>query len=326
MSEVKSWAYPAAAIVVIEYATALLLGAQMGSHYSIPFATYFVVGLTIAGLGISLWIVLLLANYARQREPHPSRRLLVEGTPRFLAFLIGVVLVTLEMAVLMWLKVMLPITSPFWADPLLADVDAAIFGADPWRLTQALMGWAGPFIDRMYVTWAPAKFMTLLFIFSRPEGPRKAQAIVAYFLMVGITAISQYSLSSGGPIFYERLGFGSRFGELPFLPWVVAASDYLWTSYLNAGGEIGGGISAMPSLHVAVALWVALVIRSYAPKLQAIGWAYFVTILVGSVHLGWHYAVDGIAALLIGVFAWSLAGMTRTSGAEQVGAAALKGI
>ena len=304
----KSWAIPAAAIVAVEYLTALLIGAKVGFHYSIPFFTYFVVGLTIAGSGIALWIVLLLGIYAKQGEPQPARRLLAEGSPRFLAFLCGVVLVTLEMAVLMWLKVMLPISSPFWADPLLADVDAFIFRTDPWRLTHELLGWAGPVLDRMYVTWAPAKFATLLFVLLQPEDRRKAQAIVAYFLMVCITAIGQYSLSSGGPIFYDRLGFGPRFEELQFLPWVVTTSNYLWTDYLNAGGNIGGGISAMPSLHVAVALWIALVVRAYAPKVQAIGWLYFASIFIGSVYLGWHYAADSIVAVVIALFAWAVSG------------------
>jgi hypothetical protein len=308
MSSAKSWAYPAAVIVAIEYATALLLGSRIGFNYSIPFVTYFVVGLTIAGSGISLWIVLLLAKYAWQREPHPSRRLLREGTPRFLAFLCAVVLVTLEMAVLMWLKIMLPIASPFWADPLLADVDAFIFGTDPWRLVHEYLGWAGPLLDRMYVTWAPAKFATLLFVFVQREDRRKTRAIVAYFLMVASSAIGQYSLSSGGPVFYERLGFGARFEELHFLPWVIAASNYLWVDYLNAGGNIGGGISAMPSLHVAVALWIALVVRADAPKVQVIGWLYFASIFIGSVYLGWHYAADSIVAVAIALFAWGISG------------------
>ena len=308
MSAMKVWAIPATTIVIVEYAIALLLGSSIGFHYSIPFTTYFISGMTIACVGITVWILILLGFYAREREQHPSRRLLAEGAPRFVAFLYGVVLFTLEMAVLMWLKVMLPIVSPFWADPLLANVDAAIFGTDPWRLTHALLGWAGPFIDRMYVTWGPVKFLTLLFVFSRPEDRRKARAIVAYFMMIAISAIGQYSLSSGGPVFYDRLGFGPRFEELHFLPWVVTTSNYLWTSYLHAGGDMGGGISAMPSLHVAVAMWVAFVWRSYAPKLQAIGWLYFASILVGSVYLGWHYAMDAIAAVLIGLFAWSVAG------------------
>ena len=48
---------------------------------------------------------------------------------------------------------------------------------------------------------------------------------------------------------------------------------------------------------------MALCGRSYFLKLQAIGWAYWAAIMVGSVYLGWHYALDGIAGSL---FAYGL--------------------
>jgi len=63
----------------------------------------------------------------------------------------------------------------------------------------------------------------------------------------------------------------------------------------------------MPSLHVAAALWLALVWRSYQRHLGILGFAYFAVIAVGSVLLGWHYAVDAIAAVLITSAVWALA-------------------
>ena len=73
---------------------------------------------------------------------------------------------------------------------------------------------------------------------------------------------------------------------------------------MSGSGNPGGGISAMPSMHVAVSLWLALVMQAYFPRLQFLGWAYFTVILIGSVHLGWHYAVDGIVASAIAIAAW----------------------
>ena len=67
----------------------------------------------------------------------------------------------------------------------------------------------------------------------------------------------------------------------------------------------------MPSLHVAVALWVALVVRACFPKLSAVGFTYFGLIFIGSFHLGWHYAVDAVAAVMIGVAAWLIAGISN---------------
>jgi membrane-associated phospholipid phosphatase len=100
---------------------------------------------------------------------------------------------------------------------------------------------------------------------------------------------------------------GSRFRALPIEPWVATTRDYLWADYLHPNGAIGGGISAMPSMHVAIALWVALTLRAYFKRLQWLGWAWFAAILIGSIHLGWHYALDGIAASLIAAIAWRVA-------------------
>ena len=54
-------------------------------------------------------------------------------------------------------------------------------------------------------------------------------------------------------------------------------------------------------MHVAGAAWVAIVVSSYSRLLAPLAWAYFVLILMGSVFLGWHYALDGIAGLIIAI-------------------------
>ena len=80
----------------------------------------------------------------------------------------------------------------------------------------------------------------------------------------------------------------------------------LWDGYI---GKIPAlGISAMPSMHNASAVLFALAFRQVSKRL---GWffaAYAAVILVGSVHLGWHYAIDGYAGVVIAVFSWWLAG------------------
>jgi hypothetical protein len=303
---VKSWAVPAAVVVFVEYAFALTIGAHVGFHYTIPFEDYFILGLAFAGIGVTAAALLKLALYAYRRETAPTQRLLAE-IPALLPFVSGVLLAALQIAVLTWTKVMLPIASPFWADGLLANADRAIFGAEPWALAWRLFGWAAPLVDGAYVTWAPLKFATLLFVFCMPESARKSRSLVSYFAMMGTVAVSQYLLSSAGPVFYSQLGLGTRFDHLPIEPWVQTTRAYLWQDYLKSGGSIGGGISAMPSLHVAAALWMALVWRSYQRRAGILAFAYFTMIAVGSVLLGWHYAVDAIAAVLITGTVWALA-------------------
>jgi PAP2 superfamily len=312
----KSWAIPAAIIVAVEYLFALAIGARVGFRYQIPFATYMILGIAFAGIGAALIIVAKLGLYAVQREESPARRLLSE-LEYIWSFIIAVLLSALQISVLTWTKVMLPIASPFWADPLLASLDHALFRSDPWRLANLLFGWAAPFIDRAYISWAPVKFGTFLVLAFAPQSMRKSRAFIAYFVMMGAVAIGQYFLSSAGPVFYEQLGLGQRFSQMPIEPWVATARTYLWQDHLKAGGDIGGGISAMPSLHVAAALWIALVWRSYNRAAGAIGFVYFALILVGSVLLGWHYAFDGIAAVSITTVAWFAAARLTSARALQ---------
>ena len=71
---------------------------------------------------------------------------------------------------------------------------------------------------------------------------------------------------------------------------------------------MGGGISAMPSVHNALSVLFALAAwKVYRP----LGWAfaaYAVAIWIGSIHLGWHYGLDGIVAAILTYAIWVGAG------------------
>jgi hypothetical protein len=291
---------PAAVIVAVEYAVALAIGLGVGFHYSIPLGAYLLSSIIVAGVtvcGMALWKITGVRG-----DDTPLSSVL----RRYGEVTCGIVLVGLQMGVLAWLKIMLPIAQGFWADPLLAHLDSALFlGIDPWRITHALFWWAP--LDQAYITWAPVKFAVLLALLLAPASNLRSRALLSYFLILCVGSLGQYLLPSAGPIFYSALELGPRFADLPIAPWAKEASAYLWADHLRGGGHIGTGISAMPSLHVAIALWLALVLRSYFPRLQAIGWVYFGLIFVGSIHLGWHYAVDSIAGSALALLAFRLA-------------------
>jgi hypothetical protein len=313
----KNWAIPGVLIIAVEYAFAFAVGARVGFRYHIPFETYMTVGLTFAGAGVSIIMVTKLAIYASHREPRPTKRLMSE-IPYMSSFAVGVLLAALQISVLTWTKVMLPIASPFWADVMLANLDHTLFHTDVWIIAHQLFGWAAPLIDRAYIAWLPLKLGTFVVLLCMPESKWKSRALLSDFIMMATVALSQYLLSSAGPIFYDQLGLGLRFSSMPIEPWVATAKNYLWQDYLRSGGNIGSGISAMPSLHVAGSLWIALVWASYRRNLGPPAYCYFALIVIGSVLLGWHYAVDGIAAILIAIAAWVLAGrlLSRSSSAE----------
>jgi len=69
------------------------------------------------------------------------------------------------------------------------------------------------------------------------------------------------------------------------------------------------GISAMPSMHVGSSIILMLAayrMNRWFGRAMAV---FAATILVGSVHLGWHYAVDGIFAAIIAAGLWKVGGM-----------------
>ena len=75
--------------------------------------------------------------------------------------------------------------------------------------------------------------------------------------------------------------------------WALDAQELLWRNYAKGGMVAGSGISAMPSMHVAVATLFALVTWRVRRWLGVVMMVYAFAIMIGSVQLGWHYAVDG---------------------------------
>ena len=314
------WVVPAAIFVAAQYAIAVVASLALGFPHLPPLVGYLVIGgvATVGGAVVLLLRTMWTLYRSGDAEPARAlRRLGREHRSRLLVAAIGIQLVVLQVGSLTWLKSLMPLIVPFWADPMLADLDYWLFlGHDPWRLLLPLKP-IEPLIDTIYALWFPIKAYTMAIILISLPSFRKSRAILAYFYTIGIFGVlGQYLLSSAGPLFYEMAGFGTRFTEMePHLsPMVKAARAYLWNSYITGGDAIGGGISAMPSIHVAIAAWVALAVRSLFRPLAIIGWAFFAVIMVGSVYLGWHYAVDGIAGALAALVAWKLADMTLRRG------------
>lgn len=318
----QRWLFYAALVVSLEYAAALTVGLTHGFPYRIPFASYFLVAAMFGAIGAVGMVLARLVAYARRSEQSPIMALRRDDWSQLITFLGGILLIGMQMAVLMWTKTMMPLVAGFWADPALAELEATLFGGDLWRLTHMLPDWASALLDRTYVTWAPVKFAVLFALLLAPASAAKGRLMLTYFLMVAAAALGQYLAPSGGPIFYELIGHGDRFAEMPIEPWAAATRDFLWADYLRGGGQLGGGISAMPSLHVAIAAWCALVLQSYWPRIAFIGWIYTALIFVGSVHLGWHYALDGIVSFCLLIIAYSIAGMASRGRRKALGQSA----
>ena len=101
--------------------------------------------------------------------------------------------------------------------------------------------------------------------------------------------------------------------------WALGIQGYLWEVYSQGGLNIGSGISAMPSMHVSLSWLGFLLFCNVNKALALLVLGYVLVIMVGSVHLGWHYAVDGFLAIITTSVIWLAVGAwgrfrLRTSG------------
>lgn len=204
-------------------------------------------------------------------------------------------------------------------DASLAQLDAALhFGRQPWELLQPLIGF--PIItfllNCVYNMWFFVMWMSWIYFgFAKEASELRTRFFLTYFIswIVGGSAMA-ILLSSAGPAYYGRVvpGVDPFAGLMSYLHsantifpiWAVELQEVLWQGHLENG--MLGEISAMPSMHNGTALLFALAAYKVSPlwgRLMAVN---AVLIFIGSVHLGWHYAVDSYVAWALCIAVWLL--------------------
>lgn len=227
--------------------------------------------------------------------------------------LLGTTLVALGASLMLPLKYAIPAHVPFWLDAPLAAGERQLFGTDPWKIADGLFGWALVPVDRVYGLWLPVQSLALFSAILLPPSAAKTRALIAYglsWLLLGVCAA--LIGSSVGPIFYDRLlglhDFGALDERLRSGAWMARGeSDAMWASFITGRPGLVAGMSAMPSLHVAISFWMWLAARALAPRAAPFALAYAVFIWIASVQLGWHYVSDGLAGMLGMLAIWWLA-------------------
>jgi PAP2 superfamily protein len=220
------------------------------------------------------------------------------------------------------LKGAIAVITPFAWDAVLADLDRALhFGRYPHEWLRPLLAWHWVVwaVNFAYNLW----FLVVISCFLACAGAVRNQRVRHQYLMsfmlvwfVGGFLIAT-GFSSAGPAYYARIGLGDVYAPLmdalhaaaeQYPLWALKAQEILWQGFTGAR-PVSAGISAFPSMHVATATLLVLAARRVHPWLLPVGIAYWCLIGLGSVLLGWHYAVDGYAGTLIALLGWWTAGL-----------------
>ncbi|MBN9216614.1 MAG: phosphatase PAP2 family protein [Mesorhizobium sp.] len=290
----------------------------LSQSYAQPFLL-FLPALLAAGLGV------VGLTFAR---PNPTRFMLDTLKRRWLAAAPVILLFFLCVTAFTTFKITIPDIVPFYADPMLAELDLQLHGTDPWAWAHGIVSEpVSAVIFGCYgFGWLLQWFGILLFVAFWNSPARRLRYLWAFALTTVLCGtVLATVLSSAGPIFFDQLHGGDRFAGLQtalahngFATSVHVYADYLLAAYQSGRPQLGGGISAMPSMHVAIATLNAFFLTGFGRRWAAFGWSFAALILFGSVYTGWHYAVDGYLSILVVSLLWYLTGRFVLSSRDTV--------
>jgi membrane-associated phospholipid phosphatase len=212
-------------------------------------------------------------------------------------------------------KSLIPFVNNYHWDPLFARWDKLLFfGRYPQQvvvpLVDALQG--VKYMNLCYNAWFLFFLTALGYALFLDGNDRRRLTFLWGFVLIWIVGGSFLAtvFSSVGPVFYHQF--------YPALPDIykgilgdTGSSRFIldklveWTR--NGTHIDANGISAMPSMHLSVAMTVVLYYSRFNRYAFWLALFFFASVFTSVVYTGLHYAVDGYAGILVAFACWRAA-------------------
>ena len=279
-------------------------------------------GLVFALCGYTIYVMVFkrpaqLVRYLRQ---HLAAYLTME---RLLFAVPVLAMIPLFAASFTVVKAAVPMFQPFAWDARLAAADAWLhFGRQPWEWLQPVFG--SPLMTAVvnynYHLWFFIMFATIYWLaFNMERRALRMQFMLSFVLSwIVLGNVVALFFSSVGPCYYGHVVAGAdpfaaqmallREADKTIPVLALQVQDMLWTDYTTNSGHNALSIAAMPSMHVGTAVLLALLGWRLNRAAGIALTVFAVLVMVGSVHLAWHYALDGYVGGLGAWIIWHISG------------------
>lgn len=208
-----------------------------------------------------------------------------------------------------------------WDNTFIAIDRVVFFGHDPWEVMQPLIGYVPitALLALIYTGWLALNYVGCVWILFHPIDNTVRRRFFLTFTLswTVIGGIMATLFASYGPAFIGPLNGNSHYivlrtylrtvnEHIPVL--TLHVQNFLLAHFRDGHSGLGSGISAMPSMHVAICFLFYLTAREISPRGARWMLALFITIWIGSVHLAFHYWIDGLVSVITVYGLWRFSG------------------
>jgi PAP2 superfamily protein len=183
-------------------------------------------------------------------------------------------------------------------------------GINPNTCTVKLLGnkYIAGIMDRIYISWYLVKPMVLVYFAIITDRSIHIRFFFCYFAMWIFGGLAALLIPSLGPIYTNpewftnlNIPFANKLQQLLLKHYEAALADPEKYKIF-----IYEGIAAFPSLHVGIVALFAFFLWKVNRKVGIAMFVYVGFIQIGSVLLGWHYAIDGYFSIGMACFFFRL--------------------